>query len=515
MVVRCLVKKNLYYDSVILMTISSELSKSEGVNNAAVMMGTDQNKLSIAKMNLLTEEVQAAAADDLFISVESEDEEVAEAAIKKAEQLLSSSLEDVKEIPIAYSLESALKKLPGANILLISIPGSHVESVAMEALENNLNLHIFSDNVPLEVEAKIKEEADKKNLLVMGPDCGTAIINGVPLGFANQVRKGSIGIVGASGTGIQEISTLVHRLGEGVSHAIGTGSNDLNQAIGGKSMIAVLQLLDKNPDTEIIVLVSKPPAVPVAEKVLQVAAQCSKPVVVNFVGPQKDFNNLLSHQCQRAKTLEEAAYRAVGILRGVDWQNIKTQLYDQDKILVEETAGATEGSFIRAIYSGGTFAAEAVALMTEQVTPVFSNTNVEGSTPMEKERTGHLCVDMGADEFTVGRPHPMIDPSLQAEWIERAVSEPTTAAIVFDVVLGHGVHPDPAGFIADKIKGALARVQGKDRKVPIFCFVCGVEEDMQVRSKQVEKLRQTGCFVYPSNNAAVMGALELLKKIKK
>src|SRR5580704_9603583 len=97
---------------------------------------------------------------------------------------------------------------------------------------------IFSDNVPIAEEASLKHEARERGLMVMGPDCGTAIIGGVPLAFANAVPRGDIGIIGASGTGIQEVSTLIARAGRGVRHAIGTGGRDMHAEVGGLTTLA-------------------------------------------------------------------------------------------------------------------------------------------------------------------------------------------------------------------------------------------------------------------------------------
>src|SRR5207244_7611318 len=189
-------------------------------------------------------------------------------------------------------------------------------------------------------------------LIVMGPECGTSIVNGVGLGFANRVRRGSIGVVGASGTGIQEVTTLVHRLGGGISHAIGTGGRDLDAAVGGVTTLQGLGWLAEDDGTRVIVIVSKPSSRDVADRVLAAAARIGKPAVACLLG----YDGQIPTGLEVVTTLEEAAIAAVRLTgaapRGLDRPVI--------------TSSATSGSIV-GLYTGGTLCEEARRLVGGRV----------------------------------------------------------------------------------------------------------------------------------------------------
>jgi FdrA protein len=220
----------------------------------------------------------------------------ADGALVIAEERLNSKPEEssgdgVRPSPLA-SLEMAVEQQAALNLALISVLGDYAAAEAIKALRPGLSVMLFSDNVSLAHEREIKTLAREKNLLVMGPDCGTAIINGMPLGFANVVRRGAIGVVAASGTGLQEVTCCIDQLGAGISQALGTGGHDLHESIGGISMLYGLDALSADPDTRVIVLISKPPAPAVAEKILARARAAGKPVVVNFLGARPEDMNV-------------------------------------------------------------------------------------------------------------------------------------------------------------------------------------------------------------------------------
>src|SRR5690606_14776291 len=123
-------------------------------------------------------------------------------------------------------------------------PGVYAAFEAFRALENNLNVMMFSDNVTVEDEIKLKDLAVKKDLLMMGPDCGTAIINGVGLCFANKIKRGPIGLVAASGTGLQEVTVLIDQFGGGISQAIGVGGRDLSKDVMGRMTLHAINALN-------------------------------------------------------------------------------------------------------------------------------------------------------------------------------------------------------------------------------------------------------------------------------
>jgi FdrA protein len=483
------VKRNAYFDSVALMRIAATLSSRPEVAAASLMMGTPANQELLDEAGLLADEGRAAGPNDLVIAARAE-EGLLDALLAEAEAGLDAggSAAGGQSGPVR---PRTLEQVEGANLALISTPGPYAAGEALKALKLGLHVFLFSDNVRPEEELLIKLEAGRRGLLVMGPDCGTAIINGVPLGFANAVRRGDIGLVGASGTGSQEISCLIDRAGAGISQLIGVGGNDLSETIGARSMLFALDALAADPATRVIVLVSKPPAPSVAAAVVERAKRAGKPVVVNFLGAGIDpAANLHS-----AATLEEAAMLAASLSLG----RPVTQLPDQSP---SAGLGARLGpgrSAIRALFSGGTFAYEAELLLGEVATS--AGRWVPGQ-PI-KFPPGNLVLDLGDDEYTVGRPHPMIDPSLRVEFLRAAAAAPDTAVILLDVVLGTGSAADPAGALLPAIREA----QGGPL---VIAHVCGTSGDAQGLDRQETMLREAGVILAPSSTAAVRLAGEVV-----
>src|SRR2546428_8872651 len=309
---KIIIEKGNYRDSVTLMKISNEVSKLKGVSQAAVLMATPLNKRFLTDAGFKAGEVEKAGPDDLIIAMEAASEEVLESMVSRVEKMLSSRESMKAEEIRPRTLASAVKVMPDANLALISIPGRFAKREAMNALESGLDVFLFSSNVPREDEVELKEAAKARSLLVMGPDCGTSIINGVVLGFGNVVRAGSVGIVSASGTGIQEVSTLLDGEGLGISHAIGTGGNDLSEKVGGMTTMEGIRLLEEDEGTKVIVLISKPPGPKTSAKVLNAASRSSKPVIVNFLGE----GDVGANKKMRAVTLEDAARMASGFVNG-------------------------------------------------------------------------------------------------------------------------------------------------------------------------------------------------------
>jgi succinyl-CoA synthetase alpha subunit len=382
---------------------------------------------------------------------------------------------------------------------LISVPGEYAAAEAMKALRLGLNVMLFSDNVSGEDEVALKRYARSRGLLVMGPDCGTAIIDGVPLGFANAVRRGAIGVVGASGTGTQQVASLVHRAGAGISHAIGTGGHDLSQEVGGITMLAGLQRLAADKDTKVIVLISKPPAPAVAKAVLAKARTAGKPVVVNFVGSTVDEKGL-----HGARTLEEAAQIAVALVTGRKSKPAKPTK-------VPALRFAKKQRYIRGLFSGGTFCYEASALIGN----AWSNAPVDPSRKLKdvwKSRE-HTLIDLGDDVFTRGRPHPMIDHRLRNERLLQEAADAEVAVILMDVVLGYGSHPDPAAEMVPAIRRAQEAARKKGRALAIVGAVCGTDEDPQGLERQEAALRDAGMLLETSNARAALLAAAIAKKL--
>jgi FdrA protein len=516
MFLKSYISKNTFRDSVYLMRLSGVVREFEGVIEAEVIVGTDHNKKFLHAGGLWSEEIEKeAGANDLIIAVRAEDEEAAEKAIQNALTELNKAVERENLLGefIPRTFETALENMSGANLALLSIPGRYVKREADKILDAGLHLMIFSDNVSLEEEVAIKKKALAKGLMVMGPDCGTAIINGVPLAFSNEVKRGKIGIVAAAGTGLQEVSTLVSNMGEGISQGIGTGGRDIKADVGGIMMIQGLKALIDDEDTEVIVIISKPPDPEVSVKVLELAAGSSKPVVVNFLGG--DSEKIRQVGCEPAFTLKEAAQKAVNFARGLP-AGAEKDIYNKDqmKVIDEKDRYKSGQSYLRALYSGGTLAFEALIILRDSIGMIYTNLSFDKAERIDdvyKSRE-HTVIDFGEDEFTQGRLHPMIDPSLRNSRIIAEAKDPETAVIMFDIVLGYNAHPDPAGAAFEAIREAKSIATGEGRHLTFVVNVCGTDEDFQKRSEQFEKLEKEGVLVFPSNADAVFFLAALLAK---
>jgi len=498
MPVRSVIKPSAYFDSVTLMLVQKEVRQLPGVEEAGAVMGTEANKELLRDAGLLTPEAVAARADDLVLVVRASDAQVADAALKSAEELLVRRRETTGGDEYRpKTLSSAVRLQSGTNLALISVPGRFAAGVARDALTAGLHVMLFSDNVPLEAEVELKRLASSRGLLLMGPDCGTALLAGAALGFANRVRGGSIGIVGAAGTGVQEVSSLIHRGGAGVSHAIGTGGRDLNQAVGGITALQGVAALSADAGTKVIVLVSKPPAPEAAGRLLAAARVSGKPVVACLVGAAVQGDERI----HPAGNLEEAASIAVRLATGAAprWTEVHA--------LPAQEAGrlAPSQKFIRGLYSGGTLCYEALVLLERYVGPVHSNSPLDKAYTLESvhHSRAHTVIDMGSDELTVGRLHPMLDPDLRLQRILKEAEDPETAVILLDVVLGYGAHPDPANEIAPIVRRAKQTARAQGRWLSVVASVCGTDEDPQGYNAQVSALVETGVVVLPSNAQAV------------
>jgi FdrA protein len=401
--------------------------------------------------------------------------------------------------------------LPGAAWVLISVAGHYAAGVAREALRFKKNVFLYSDNLTLEDEISLKKEASEQGLMIMGPDCGTAIINGIGFGFANYVRRGSIGLVGASGTGLQQVTARIHQLGSGITHALGTGGRDLSGDVKGVTARQCLDLLQRDLATKVIVLISKPPAREVASLLLQDARMTNKPVVVNFIGypsfasPQEGDNLFFT------SSLDETAELAV-----------KLAVSSEDSTPGEESQPGSSGEerlCLRGLFSGGTLAHESLLILQNYLPVIYSNIPLKKEHKLSDSRVsqGNTIIDMGEDEFTVGRPHPMLDYSLRIERLKQEADDPAVVVILMDVVLGYGAHPDPADELAPAISGARAAAIDTGRELEIVVVVVGTDEDPQDIVSQIERLQAAGARVETSTSAAAAYAgqrLQVSNKIK-
>lgn len=488
------VRPGAYYDSVVLMQLQRSLATLPGITDAGVVMGTEANKEVLAQSNLLTPAGQAAHPDDLVIVVRGETQAVTAQALAQVNELLTRRRQ--AEPGTGYlpkGLDSAVRIAPEARWVLVSVPGRYAAPVAHEALRLDRNVFIYSDNVSLDDETDLKRMAAKRGLLVMGPDCGTAIVNGFGLGFANRVRRGPIGMVAASGTGLQQISSQIHKLGGGISHALGTGGRDLSQEVAGATTRQALDLLIRDRETQVIVIVSKPPSSQVAADLLRLARTTDKPVVIDFIGYLRGpVDNL-----HFADTFQEAASLAV-----------RLSAADRSAPIAPHTLStgfAPDQLYLRGLFSGGTLAYEAQLILPDFLPGIHSNAPLGAGTRLANPAVsqGHTIIDLGADEFTVGRLHPMIDNELRIRRLKQEAADPSTAVILLDVVLGYGAHPDPAGELAPAIAEARRLAADAGRRLEIIAIVVGTDEDPQDMDNQRRRLKEAGAWVTASNTDGV------------
>jgi len=509
MTVRALVKPGEYHDSVSLMLVARELASLEGVTDAAVVMATEANKSILAGAGLLNPEVKAAGPNDLVLAVSATDASKADSALGKADLLLKRKVTTGAAGEYRpKTIRSALSLHPGINVAVISVAGRYAADEAWEALQHGLHVLLFSDNVSLEDEIALKKFGRDHGLLMMGPGAGTAILNGVALGFANVLPPGPVGIVSAAGTGLQEVSTLLARNGVGISQGIGTGGRDLNKEVGGIMMLQALQALQQDPATQILILISKPPAVEVAKAVLEQAAAGSKPTVVCFLGGEMGSLAKVPNVIT-ARTLQECSQLAAGMAR-LETGGIQALFKVEKDRLARKAKGlkAKPGNrqrYLRGLFSGGTLCYEAQVIWKDMmVSSIHSNAPLPGGLALldSTKSIGHTVVDLGEEEFTVGRPHPMIDNDLRIQRFLQEARDPEVAAIILDVVLGYGAHPDPAAELGPAIHQARGLAKEANRALHIITSVTGTEGDPQGFHHTVSILKAAGAIVCDSNAAA-------------
>ena len=495
------VKKGSYQDSVVLMLLTNELTTIEGVKKVQVMMATPANKDIFKQAGLDTEELQASNANDMVVVADVDDEAILDTIMEKTEEFIKKQSEGAvaaKGSESVKSWEKALKKLPEANLAVISIPGAYAALEADRALDEGLNVFMFSDNVTIEDEKALKEKAHAKGLAVMGPDCGTGIIQSVPIAFTNKVAPGSIGIIGASGTGIQELTTIIDRLGEGVTNAIGIGGRDLRAEIGGITMMDMIDAMEDDDTVKCLIILSKPPAKEVRDKIAARLSSFTKPIVTLFVGEKPTFHE---ENFYHAYTLDEAARLAVGLVRG---EKIPDATIDIDE---SEFFDASENKTIKAYYSGGTLANEAAMLIKDAMHCEVPPEDIEG---YMLQLDGNVVVDLGDDAYTQGRPHPMIDPGKRIECMQDAIDDPSTGVILLDFMLGYGSHPDMAGALLPSIIELKKKAEALGRKVFFVGTVCGTRKDFQGYDEAVRKLTEAGVIVCENNKLACRTAIRAI-----
>ncbi|HIQ29076.1 MAG TPA: hypothetical protein EYH45_00765 [Candidatus Caldiarchaeum subterraneum] len=514
--IKGVIKKGLYRDSLQLMKLSEEAKNIPGVLNAAILMATEINMEILRQQGLLTPELDKASPDDLVVAVKAEDEEKAEEAIAKIEEMLlktptGTGLEDMEDV--VYSIDSALQYMPDANLALISIPGEYVKDVGMELLRRGVHLHIFSDHVPLEDEAELKRFAYENGLLVLGPAAGTSIINGKAIAFANAVKRGEVGIVAAAGTGLQEVSVLLDRVGLGTSQGLGIGGNDVKEKVGGLMALTCIRVLQQDENTKVIVFISKPGDRRVMTKILKtVEHEVDKPFIACIQGTARyKIPPKLRRRIKIVKGLHAAASET---LRAVKPKESKQMLKNITKTPAEllKTARSIyikltpRQKYVRALYTGGTLMYESLLIYKQLLGGVYSNAPLDEKHRLQDPHRSykHTAIDLGAEEFTRGRPHPMIDPTVRGFRLVNEAKDPEVAVVVMDFMLGYGAHKDPAGAMLSPIREAKAIASADGRELVILAHVCGTRNDPQNLQEQENKLRNEGVYTFPSNSLAVI-----------
>jgi FdrA protein len=490
-----IVRPGAYHDSVTLMLVSRRVGAEEGARDIAVGMATPLNLELLEAQGFNVADRDTLGPTDLVIAIRADEEAVDSvlAAVERELTAQSPAAEGGPQQQAARSLRSAVRRHPELSLALLSVPGRFAAYEAAAALEAGLHVFCFSDGVGIEQEAILKRRARERDLLFMGPDCGTAIIDGVALGFANAVARGPVGIVGASGTGIQEVSCLLDAGGVGISHAIGVGGRDLSAQVGGTMLRRGLELLAADDGTRAIVAISKPPDADVAASVVELAARAGKPVVLAFLG--LDEPPAAPDGVEYAGTLEAAAERAAALVGAT------LPAFDDALLHATPTPG-----FIRGLYSGGTLCKDAMAIVSEAVGTVASNIPLDpaGRLADVHRSVGHTFVDFGEDELTEGRAHPMIDPALRLERIAREARDPEVGVILLDLVLGYGAHSDPAADLAP----AIADVLSARPDLSVVVALCGAAGDPQDLDRQRARLLEAGAAVTRSNAHAARLALQ-------
>lgn len=505
MPIRSQVLPSFYQDSVVLMRVAAQVKKEPGVREVAALMGTDTNKTLLVQSGLETQEGMAATPEDLIVTVDADTEDQTTVALAQVKSLLterrSAGSKNAELNP--HTLDSALRLLPNANLAVISVPGEFVRFEALRALRRGLNVFLFSDNVPIEDEVELKKESISRGLLCMGPDCGTAYLNGVGLGFYNVTKRGRIGFVAASGTGLQAVVSRLTYLGEGVSQAIGVGGRDVSAEVGGMMTLFALQILAADPETEAIVLISKPPHRDVLSSLRDTLAEIDKPVVACCLGGDQ----LFGEETVSVRTLGEAADAVTAHLRNEPWYSaaFREPGMAKDRLSAVGSKKGLVGSSVLGLFTGGTLAHEARLLLEESLGKVSFNGN-----PTVWDNT-HRVIDLGDDAYTVGRPHPMIAPETRTELIRNLSVNSGVGVLVLDLVLGMGAHADPARPVVEALGEVEAAYAVDGRSLVAVASVVGTPDDPQNLTHQIHQLTEAGVLVFPTNAEAARFAAMIVQ----
>lgn len=509
MFIEAVIRKNQYYDSVFLMGINNRLMKIPGVLQTAVLMGSDANKQILLDLGFQNPEVNSASANDLVVAVKAETTTARDAVLQHLDEWLT-EVSSKKAAAQVHDLREALAQKPDANLVVISVPGEYAAHEAQMSLEAGRNVFLFSDNVSVEDEVALKRFASEHGLLVMGPDCGTSILGGVGIAFSNAVRKGNIGAIAAAGTGLQEFTSMVHNAGHGISHAIGTGGRDLSEPVGGITTLTALDALEKDPRTEVIVILSKPPAARTLSKLIERFRSCKKPIIGCFLGiPGKiDGEGVLF---QKANLIDDAVKLANESIAKTE----SPMTLSEGRIPVVRPNWSPEQKYLRGVFAGGTFTYQSQQIFRNAGIRVFSNTPIDKANKLghPDQSQENSIVDMGEEFYMVGRPHPMIDGSQRSARILKEAQDPQMAILLLDFILGYNASMDPVGDLIESISKAREITRRRGGELAVVASICGTDADPQDLRMQKRMLEENGVTVFQSNARATEYCLQLLKEV--
>jgi len=507
------IRESQYYDSVFLMGVSKRISDTPGVSQNAVLMASEANKKLLHDLGFHNKRIDDAHPNDLIVAVAADSQEIADQILSDVNiYLLGGVQKDKTSNP--HSLEEGLAQKSEINLAVISIPGEYAAHEARKALRAGLNVFLFSDNVSLEDELSLKKLAQEKNLILMGPDCGTSLIDGVGIGFANAIRKGPIGVIGASGTGLQEFTSLVHNAGSGISHAIGTGGRDLTDQIGGLTTLSALEALDSDVETKVIAIISKPPGQNALKILSGRFKSLHKPVIGCFLGTQYETEPE-DASFHRASVIDEAVRIALSLVGGRTSQFIADIPSSYLETIPREKASwNVEQKSLRGLFAGGTFCYQSQQILRNAGIFVHSNSPLDAKYRLDdpNHSVDHTLIDMGADEYTLGKPHPMIDGTLRKQRIISESYDPHLAILLLDIILGYNASMDPVGELLDAVQFARENVKKNGGNLTVVASVCGTDRDPQDLNTQINMLEEAGVFTFQSNALAAMFCCELLKR---
>ena len=536
-----LVKHNYYRDSLELLRLSDEIKRYPGIMEASLVMGTKTNKDILIKLGFPINQIAKAESSDMIIALRAKDDGLLLATVPKIEAILrGTSGERTIELDHSspnerYDLESVLGSVKDINIALISVPGEYVKDLAFKLIDEGIHQQIFSDHVPMDDELQIKRYAVKNHVLILGPGAGTSIINGNGIGFSNAVTAGPVAIVAAAGTGLQEVSTLLDHCGIGVRHGLGVGGNDPKANIGGLMMSEALKLLDNCEGIDVINIVSKPPSASVQQKIIDHATKHGKKkYVMTFIGGSETSKNIEGEKTRRAKRLTNQSKKitisntltssVLATAKHIANMNsselsvdpIYVPIEDLKRLVTTERKKITnEQKYLRALYTGGTFAYETQVILNGlAIGPLYSNAPLIKAQllqdPMKSFKNS--IIDLGEEEFTKGRAHPMIDPTIRKLRIVEEASFDDVAVIVLDFVLGYGSNSDPVGSVIDEIKKAKLMAAKAKRHLSVIAHVCGTRRDPQGYDRSLTRLKNAGVPVLPTNAFAAIATAGIIAK---